>query len=385
MTFVNAKKKVLIVNQFCQLYGAEVSLLETVGVLAGFHPIVMTAGDGDLKMALEKTGVSAFSYDFRAKSSGNGHAFTADVGRIIDEHDIHIVHFNKPHLTRNYSSGFVEAMYQTAEARNIPTIVHVRSTETALDQAQMRLLTRADKIICVSHKIHEALLQQKHAGDLKSKQDDIEVIYNGRTLGDYAFCREKRRRIRRRLGLKDHDFVLGLVGRFDPVKGQDRLVQLAKRFQQSEDVKFLLVGDVMQGRCAAYKEHVVNLIKEHQLHSSVLLTGYIDGKEIMSGLDVLLSLSDTEGLPGVVIEAMAAERCLVANAVGGTQELIGNEDVGYCVEKNDLPAMEYAIRRLQHDPVLAVAMGQKAVSRSKKLFDISRHAKAMTKLYRSLI
>lgn len=75
--------------------------------------------------------------------------------------------------------------------------------------------------------------------------------------------------------------------------------------------------------------------------------------------DVLLLTSRTEGMPGVVLEAMAAGRPVVAFDVGGVAEAVVDGETGFVVDKGDEAAMAEALTRLGADPAEAAAMGER--------------------------
>ena len=109
--------------------------------------------------------------------------------------------------------------------------------------------------------------------------------------------------IRESLGLRQDEFVLGNVSRFDPNKDHKNLLQ-ALYILKDTDIKFrcLLVGKDMENN----NHRLEQLVSHFDLEDRVLLLGQRDDiSAIMNALDVHVLSSLSEGFPNVVAEAMA--------------------------------------------------------------------------------
>ena len=80
-------------------------------------------------------------------------------------------------------------------------------------------------------------------------------------------------------------------------------------------------------------------------------------EQLFAWSDVLLSTSLTEGLPGVVLEAAASGRPVVASGVGGTPEVVEHRRTGILVAAGDVEGFAAALRELGKDPELRARMG----------------------------
>ena len=106
---------------------------------------------------------------------------------------------------------------------------------------------------------------------------------------------------------------------------------------------------------------------------------------MLSTLDVVISLSETEGLPGVIIEAMANGRAIIANPVGGIPEMIGDNGAGYCIRHDDIDDAEHQIRKYMDDRTLLKKQGEIARKRAFELFDHRNHTQEIEELYMNLM
>ena len=129
------------------------------------------------------------------------------------------------------------------------------------------------------------------------------------------------------------------IGRFVEQKGQLALVKAMAQVAV-KDVHLTLIGDGdMRGQIEA-------LIAKHKLGQRITLTGWLDEKSVRAELDAahaLIMPSFAEGLPMVVMEAMAAARPVIATYIAGTPELVQDGKTGWLVPAGDVPALAQAI------------------------------------------
>ncbi|MCA0869491.1 glycosyltransferase family 4 protein [Seohaeicola saemankumensis] len=138
------------------------------------------------------------------------------------------------------------------------------------------------------------------------------------------------------------------IGRFVEQKGQMVLVEAMARLRDTNsDVHLTLVGDgPMRGDLEA-------AIARHDLGGAITLTGWLDEDGVRAALDAAHALampSFAEGLPMVVMEAMAAERAVIATYIAGTPELVRPGETGSLVPAGDAAALADAIRALAVTP-----------------------------------
>jgi colanic acid/amylovoran biosynthesis glycosyltransferase len=98
--------------------------------------------------------------------------------------------------------------------------------------------------------------------------------------------------------------------------------------------------------------------------------------------DVLLQSSLSEGLPTVVLEAMACGLPVVATDCGGVREAVSDNIHGLVVAPRDTPAMAVALRSLAGDPELRERMGRAGRSQVESQFQLRRQTHELLALYR---
>jgi glycosyltransferase involved in cell wall biosynthesis len=157
---------------------------------------------------------------------------------------------------------------------------------------------------------------------------------------------------RRALGLPDDRFVAGVVGRWQPGKGQDRfLLALAELRRRGLDVHGVLVGGDAFGLSPAFADGVRAMVGELGLDDRVTLTGQVpDATCYIRTFDVLVCPSTTESFGIALVEAMLAGVPVVSTAKGGPASFIEPGVSGVMVESRSPEAIADGVEALLVDP-----------------------------------
>lgn len=158
------------------------------------------------------------------------------------------------------------------------------------------------------------------------------------------------------------------VGRLCEQKGQLLLLRAVHRLrEQGTRVQLVLAGDGEMRRDAEA------LIAELDIGDQVRITGWIGGptvrQEILEARALVLP-SFAEGLPVVLMEAMALGRPVITTYIAGIPELVTQGETGWLIPAGDVQALADAMRAvLAHDDVQLAAMGARARARA-----LARHS-----------
>ena len=101
-------------------------------------------------------------------------------------------------------------------------------------------------------------------------------------------------------------------------------------------------------------------------------------------MDMLLMTSDHEGLPMILLEAMALQIPVIAHAVGGIPTLLDQGACGVLVREHNAPGYGDEIYRLAHNPEICSAIRQKALTRVSTYYSAEKNAGDYLLEYRSL-
>jgi glycosyltransferase involved in cell wall biosynthesis len=180
------------------------------------------------------------------------------------------------------------------------------------------------------------------------------------------------------LGLKDEKIV-GMVACFKGQKSPLDFIRTAAIVcARRPGTKFVLVGD------GALRPKIEALIKELNLSGSVMLTGWRDDiPELMKIFDVFVLTSLYEGLPKVVVEAMAAGIPVVATYVDGTKEIIREGITGFFTSPHENEKTAERVLRLLNDTELRAKFSSQSLNYVAE-FDIDLMVRQQEKLYGSL-
>ena len=203
--------------------------------------------------------------------------------------------------------------------------------------------------------------------------DRIMVVGNGVDLQrfDPRLVEPARRRIREELGVPPDAAVVGAVGRLVREKGFVELFQgMPRVLEASREAKLIVVGDALPTDRDSVKDQLMALVDSLELNDRVVFTGLrYDVPELLSAMDVFVLPSYREGMPVVLLEAMAMARPVVATHVRGCREVVVDGETGILVPPGDVPALADAIVRLLGDKELAGRMGRAGRKRAEQRFD----------------
>ncbi|WP_151718854.1 glycosyltransferase [Gemmobacter serpentinus] len=171
------------------------------------------------------------------------------------------------------------------------------------------------------------------------------------------------------------------IGRFTEQKGFPLLIEaVAQAARLHPGLRLTLVGD------GELRGEIEALIERHTLRRHVTLTGWLDEEQVKAELDeaqALILPSFAEGLPMVVMEAMASGRPVIATAIAGVPELVTPE-TGILVPAGDVQALADAMDTLGDMPYDRLCrMGQAARARVMVRHDIDREAAKLAQFIRS--
>ena len=205
------------------------------------------------------------------------------------------------------------------------------------DRLTLRL---ADRFVANSEGVKRDLIR-----NVGIPEHRVSRIYNGIDVHHYARDSRCRLSVRKRLGLKPSECVVGTVTNLNPNKGLEYLIQSARQVAaRSPHVRFLVVGD-------GPDRHMLEAQRDKLgLEGVVRFLGRRgDVPDLLSGLDIFAFPSLFEGHPNAVIEAMAAGLPVVASDIPGNNELVKHGVTGYLVPARDSGALSEAITDLAGD------------------------------------
>lgn len=239
-----------------------------------------------------------------------------------------------------------------------------------------RTLRRADAVVAVCRAL-ERQIDELAGGEVRT-----EVVYNGVDTDLFHPPAEGRRAARKRVGLPEAGTGICSVSRLVREKGICELMEAFRHVAQDRpELWLVLVGE------GPLREEVRSAAVEHGLSHRVFLPGGVEHREVATWLracDVFTLPSHAEGLPMVVLEAMACGLPVVASRVGGMPEVV-DESVGSMVPPQNVDRLAKALSALLEDADRREEMGREAAARVRKTFTWERSASSLTEIYRTAL
>lgn len=177
----------------------------------------------------------------------------------------------------------------------------------------------------------------------------------------------------------DDAFEVICVGRLVPAKGQHVLISaIAGLVEEGRPIRLRLVGD---GPDRASLEADV---ARRGLADNVIFEGAVNQdriRELYARAHVFALASFAEGIPVVLMEAMAMEIPCVTTCITGIPELIRNEVDGLLVSPSDEEALAAALARLMDEPELARKLGRDGRARVREKYDLRRNTMRLGEIF----
>ena len=178
---------------------------------------------------------------------------------------------------------------------------------------------------------------------------------------------------------------LAFVGRLSPRKGVDvALEALAMLRAADRDVRLDVCGTAFEGY-EWYEEALRRRATEPDIAGAVAFAGYVHPTErVLASASVVLVPSRVEPFGNTAVEAMLAQRPVVASRVQGLAEIVEDGRTGLFVRPDDPAALANAIARFLDDPAWASRVAARARADAEKRFTIKRYRGEITDLVASV-
>ncbi len=289
------------------------------------------------------------------------------------DHDVDIVQ------THGYKQSFVGLLVKIRTGLKWVCFLHGTTTEnikTRLYHSIDNFLQRfADNTVIVTRAQRKRLL-----GGNNSKR--VRVVHNAIDL---------KRPIRRTTNQSveadqqpQHmgSFLFLVIGRLSPEKGVELFLQALRDVIETtgEDVRAYIVGDGPE------RQRLERLNSRLSLEKQVVFTGFTPFPgDYLRLADCLVLPSRSEGIPNVVLEAMALEKIVIATAVGGVPEIISHEQHGLLVDSESIDGLAAAMVRIIQEPEVAKRLAENGYLRICEDFSVDSRVNRIRSIYSELL
>ncbi len=227
----------------------------------------------------------------------------------------------------------------------------------------------ADRVVAVSQRLRAELAETYPAERLRCIHNGIDVD-SQRTPLQPPIDREQ-------LGISNDEVAIGVVGRLTAVKGVDVFLDAARNIADvNRAVRFVVIGD------GPLRPTLERQAAENGLSERVVFLGHRDdAARIVGALDLLVIPSRSEGIPMVLLEALASETPVVASRVGGIPEVMEHQRHGLLCEPGDTVSLAGECLKLIADRDTARALASAGLRRVEEEFSASLMASRYAAIY----
>jgi len=150
--------------------------------------------------------------------------------------------------------------------------------------------------------------------------------------------------------IEERKNLVGYIGRLSEEKGISSFIKsIPIAMKNIRDIEFLIVGD------GDFNNEIKNFILTNNLSDRVKFIGWISHESIpeyLNELKLLIIPSYTEGLPNILLEAMACGTPVLATPVGAIPDIIRDEETGFILSENNPDTIAENIKNILNNPNL---------------------------------
>lgn len=366
-------KKCLHILPMNKLSGAEKMALLMCKNMRGYTPVAVCGGRA-LREIFEKEGIESYDITFSNKKLFKT---LSSLKNIIEKNDIKIIHAHDNNASLN--AYLVKKIFRL----DVKVISHIHNCYPFLKGKNVNKLLdsylrpRYDYNISCGKLVFDFYKENTKY----FRADKTEILSNAMDIKEInSFDRNKSNEVIDEFNIPRDKKILGFIGRLDEQKGIIPFIrEFSKHKETFSDCKFLLVGSGYQ------EDEVKSLIKELNLEEYFILTGFQkDTYKFYPIIDVFFLPSLYEGLPMVLLEAMAFEKPIVSMDVGSIGEVI-NRKTGVLIKEGNYEEFIKALEDMKNDKDKAIKYGEEANKFVSENYNIESYVKKIEKNYNKLI
>lgn len=365
--------KVLHVLPMNKMSGAERMALLLCKNLKSYKPVVVCGGV-ELSNVFKENGIRSYNIKFSNKNI----LFNAcNLSKIIKNENIKIVH------AHDNTASLVSYLAKKIFRCDVKVISHIHNCYPFLIGNGIN--KKIDKYL--RNKYDFNITCGKTVTDFYKKNTDYFNEDKNLTLSnsmdiEYITNVDKNdiENVIKRYKVPSNKTVLGFIGRLDEQKGIIPFIkELSKYKKKFDDSIIILVGNGSQ------EGEIKALIRKLNLEDLFILTGFQENiKSFYPIIDIFFLPSLYEGLPMVLLEAMAFKKPIVSMSVGSISEVI-NKDTGILITEGNYQKFINELIRIKNNKELTTVLGYNAFKLVGEQFNIEGYVEEIIKKYDLII
>ena len=285
-----------------------------------------------------------------------------------------------PDVVHTHSGVWLKGA-RAARIARVPRVVHTEHGRHFPDPMLSRWLDRlasrlTDVVVAVSDDLARTLVAR-----VGVSPEIVRVVRNGVVVRQRTECPSPGG-LRSRLGLKPGAPLLVSIGRLEPVKGYDVLLEALARLASVEDGQPAVVPALIIAGDGSLRADLERRVDDLGLAGDVRLPGWVDDvAALLEEADLFVLASHSEGTSISLLEAMAAGVCPLVTDVGGNADVLGDALSHRLAPPGDPEALAGALRRALADPVARARDGRAARERADRRYGVDAMAEGYAAAY----
>lgn len=244
-----------------------------------------------------------------------------------------------------------------------------------LKSLDRNIYRRYERIIAVSAEVRKALLQW-----LPELAPKVAVVPNAVDAAQFQIGEVTIQKLRQELGLQPDQKVVLYAGRLVEVKGVDILLDAVAKLPPEVPVKILLAGEGPQQESLVQQANAAGI--SERVHFLGLRR---DIPALLNLADLVVLPSRWEGLPMILLEAMAAHKAIIATAVGGVPGVIAQGETGWLIPPENPDVLAEAMLTLLSSAQLRSVLGEGAYEVVSQHYSAQAAVQKLHNIYRSVL
>lgn len=357
-----------------KLSGAERMALTICKNMRRYKPIVVCGGN-DLKSIFEENKIKSYSLSFSNKDIFKTAIKLKD---IVKENNIKILH------AHDNIASIIAYLIKRFFNLEINIVSHIHSCYPWLNKKSFNKFI--DKSIRKKYDYNIACGKGVYDFYKKSVDyiDEEKIMILSNTIDTKEvkeFDLSESLKVREEFNIPDNKVILGFVGRICNIKGLIPFIkELAKHKEEFDDCRVLLIGSGDE------EETIKKLVIELELEEIVIMTGFQkDTYRFYPIIDIFFLPSLYEGLPMVLLEAMAFKKAIISMNVGSISDVIEDKRTGLLIKSNEFDEFVNSLIRLKDNKNLQLKLGNNGLEYVERKLDINSYIINLEECYCKLL
>lgn len=382
--------QVVYITHYCDLYGANNSLLEVITRMRyqyNINPIVITPKTGEINNVLNDLKIENYSlYFFPWMANPNnkikyivkflGYKFLNKISIVylyllLRKKNVKLIHTN---------SSVIDIGSEMGRLLKVPHVWHIREfgkEDYNLDylvgirKSIKKIEDYSDRVIYISNSI-----AQKY-NNFISNSEKVSLIYNGVNKEKYFHNIEKK--------VFDKEFIILFTGLISPKKNQFELVQainILVNKKKYKDIKVYLIG----GGDHSYLNKIKEYITKNNLDLNFEFLGHISNVEdYIKKAHVGVICSNKEAFGRVTVEYMLGGLAVIASDTGANPEIINNKVTGHIYSLGNIEGLAKSLEKLYNDRVYLEKISKNGQKEALKKFTSEINCNNIYAVYQELL